>query len=218
LDLLAVRVGPGGRVVGVDADPTHVAMANEFVTRQGLAGVDVMTGDARATGLPTASFDVVHARTLLINLPDPGAVVAEMVRLARPGGWVAVMEPDTEFACCYPPNVAFERLCELFPVVFSRNGANPQMGRQVADLFRRGGLHDVGVEARVQMYPPGHSRRTVRLDLMRAMRPEAIAMGLATESELDELDRVARAHLGEPETLVISGHLFLVWGRKPAQS
>jgi hypothetical protein len=31
----------------------------------------------------------VHARTLLVTIPEPAEVLAEMVRLARPGGWVA---------------------------------------------------------------------------------------------------------------------------------
>ena len=71
------------------------------------------------------------------------------------------------------------------------------------------------VEARVQMYPPGNSRRTVRLDLVQAMRPQVLAMGLATAAELDELDAAARAHLDHPHTVVMSGLLFLTWGRKP---
>jgi hypothetical protein len=40
-------------------------------------------------------------------------------------------------------------------------------------------------------------------------------MGLASAAELDELDAVARAHLQDPHTVVISGLLFLTWGRKP---
>ncbi len=36
-------------------------------------------------------------------------------------------------------------------------------------LLRQAGLEDVGVEARVQMYPPGNSRRTIRLDLVQAL-------------------------------------------------
>ena len=123
LDLLARRVSPGGRVVGLDADPAHTAMAAEFATGRGLSGVEVMTADARRTGLPSGSFDLVHARTLLVNVPEPAQVAAEMVRLARPGGWVAGLEPDTEYAMCYPPHPAFTRICEIFPVVFSRNGA-----------------------------------------------------------------------------------------------
>jgi SAM-dependent methyltransferase len=216
LDLLAGRVSPGGRVVGLDADPAHTAMATKFVSDQALTEVEIVTADARHTGLPSASFDLVHARTLLINLPDPAPVVAEMLRLAKPGGWVAVAEPDTEHALCYPPNRAFDRICEIFPVVFSRNGADPAIGRRVPELFRQAGLADVKAESRTQMYPPGNSRRTVRLDLVRAMRPQIVEMGLASVQELDELDAAVRPHLEDPRTVVMSGLLFLVWGRRPA--
>jgi ubiquinone/menaquinone biosynthesis C-methylase UbiE len=86
LDLLAGRVSPGGRVVGVDADPALITMAAEFAAARGLNGVEVMAADARHTGLPSGSFDLVHTRTLLVNVPEPARVVAEMTRLARPGG------------------------------------------------------------------------------------------------------------------------------------
>jgi SAM-dependent methyltransferase len=218
LDLLAERVGRGGRVVGLDADPAHTAMAAAFAAERALPGVQTMTGDARRTGLPSGSFDLVHARTLLVNVPGPAEVVAEMVRLARPGGWVAGIEPDTEYAMCYPPDPAFTRICEIFPVVFGRNGADPTIGRRVGELFRQAGLEDVRAEARVQMYPPGNSRRTIRADLLRAMRPQVVAMGLASEAELEELDAAARAHLEDPHTIAVSGLLFLTWGRKPARS
>ena len=67
------------------------------------------------------------------------------------------------------------------------------------------------------MYPPGNSRRTIRPDLVRAMRPQVLEMGLASAAELDELDAAARAHLEDPHTVVISGLLYLTWGRKPDQ-
>ncbi len=57
LDLLAARVGADGRVVGVDADPAHVAMAREFAAGRGLGEVEVLAADARHTGLPSGSFD-----------------------------------------------------------------------------------------------------------------------------------------------------------------
>ena len=215
LDLLAERVAPAGRVVGLDADPAHTAMAAEFAAARGLSGVQIMTADARRTGLASGSFDLVHARTLLVNLPDPADVAAEMVRLARPGGWVASMEPDTEHGRCHPPHPAFDRLCDIFTVAFRRNGADPWIGRRVPELFRQAGLDDVQAEARVQMYLPGNSRRTIRPDLVRAMRPQVLDMGLASAAELDELDAAARAHLQDPHTVVISGLLFLTWGRKP---
>ena len=69
LELLAERVGPRGRVVGLEVDPVHVAMARELVAEQGLTNVEVIQADARNTGLPPASFDVAHARTVLVNVP-----------------------------------------------------------------------------------------------------------------------------------------------------
>ena len=100
VDLLAVRVSPGGRVVGLDADAVHTAMAAELVAERGLHGEQILTGDARRTGLPSRSFELVHTRTLLITIPEPAEVIAEMVRLARPGGWLASMEYDMEYALC----------------------------------------------------------------------------------------------------------------------
>ena len=216
LDLMAERVSPGGRVVGLDADPVHTAMAVEFAAERRLSGVEIVTADALNTGLPSGSFDLVHARTLFINVPEPAGLAAEMARLARPGGWVAAVEPDTEHALCYPPHPAFDRVGEIFRVVFSRNGADAAMGRRVPELFRQAGLTDVGVEAKAQMYPPGNSRRTIRLDLVRAMRPMVLEMQVATEAELDELDAELRPHLTHPDTILMSGLLFLTWGRKPA--
>jgi SAM-dependent methyltransferase len=215
LDMLAERVGPTGRVVGLDADPAHTAMAAQFAAGRGLSGVEIITADAGNTGLASGSFDLVHARTLLVNLPEPATVTAEMMRLTRPGGWVACTEPDTEYALCYPPHPAFDRLCEIFTVAFRRNGADPWIGRRVPELLRQAGLSDVQVEARVQMYPVGNSRRTIRLDLVCSMRSQVLQMGLASAAELDELDAAARAHLADPHTVVLSGLLFQTSARKP---
>lgn len=216
IDLLAERVAPAGRVVGLDADPVQVAMASEFVASRGLSDVEVVRGDARHTGLGSGSFDLVHARTLLITVPQPAEVLREMVRLARPGGWVAGLEPDTETAICYPPHPAFDRLREIFTIAFSRNGADPHFGRRMAELYRQSGLREVTVEVRAGVYPAGHSRRTISADLVRSIHPQIIEMRLVDHQELDELDTAARKHFEDPDVLVMPGLHFLAWGRKPA--
>jgi ubiquinone/menaquinone biosynthesis C-methylase UbiE len=216
LELLSARVSPGGRVVGLDADPTHVAMASQLVADRGLSDVEIVCADARHTGLEDGSFDLVHARTLLVTVPEPAEVLAEMVRLVRPGGWVAGLEPDGEAAICYPPDPAFDRLCELFLIAFSHSGADPCTGRRMAELYRQAGLEDVTVEVRAGVYPAGHSRRTIRADLIRSLRPQILEMGLADERELDQLDGAARKHFENPDTVVMPFLNFLAWGRKPA--
>ena len=137
------------------------------------------------------------------------------MRLVRPSGWVVAVEPDVEYWMCYPPNAAFDRICELFAVAFSRNGADPLLGRKVPELFRRAGLDDVGVDVRPQLFPPGHTRRANRLDLVRSLSRPIVEMRLASEAELDDLDREAREHLHDPATVSMAGFLFLVGGRRP---
>jgi SAM-dependent methyltransferase len=93
LDLLSDRVGPRGQVTGLDADPNHVALARDLVRAHGLVNVRILQGDAHATSLPSSSFDVVHARTLLVNDFDPRAI-----REARQ--WAeAVQQPEEGRGC-----------------------------------------------------------------------------------------------------------------------
>jgi SAM-dependent methyltransferase len=215
LDLLADAVGPGGRVVGLDADLAHVAAARQYAFGQGLANVEVLAGDARHTGLPAASFDLVHTRTLLVTIPEPAEVVAEMARLARPGGLVASQEADAEFSICYPPLPEWDRLWSLFHVSFARAGADLRLGRRLPDLFREAGLVDVGATVYAGSYPAGHSRRTVIPDLVRSLHPVILGLGLAGERELADVDAAVRSHLADPRTLVMPHLLVTAWGRKP---
>ncbi len=59
------------------------------------------------------------------------------------------------------------------------------------------------------------ARRTTRADLVGSMRPKIAERGIASEAELDEVDLAVRAHLSDPNPLVMQ-MLFVVWGRKPA--
>ena len=216
LDLLSAAVSPGGRAVGVDANPVHTAMAGQYARDHGLANVEVVTADARHTGLPPDSFDLVHARTLLVTIPEPAEVVAEMVRLVRPGGWVASQEPDIEHALCYPPLPAWDRLREVFIAGFSRSGADLRIGRRLTEVYRQAGLEEIDVTVYAPAYPAGHSRRTILPDLVRSLRPAILDLELCTERELDELDRAVREHLADPRTLCMPHLLIVARAHKPA--
>jgi ubiquinone/menaquinone biosynthesis C-methylase UbiE len=215
LDLLSAAVSPDGRVTGLDADPVHAAMARQYVSERRLGNVAVVTADARHTGLPGDSFDLVHARTLLVTIPEPDEVLAEMVRLAKPGGWVASQEPDVEVALCYPALPAWDRMREIFRAGFSRSGADARIGRRLTEAYRQAGLDDVEVAVHAPAYPAGHSRRTVIPDLVRSLRPMILELGLCDERELAELDRAVREHLADPRTLMVPHLLIVAWGRKP---
>ena len=149
-----------------------------------------------------------------MTIPEPAEVVAEMVRLARPGGWVASQEPDVEHALCYPPLPAWDRLREIFRAGFSRSGADLLVGRRLTELYRQAGLEEIEVVVHAPTYPAGHSRRTILPDLVRSLRPMIIELGLSDERELAELDRAVREHLADPRTLMMAHLLIVAWGRK----
>jgi len=218
LEMLVQHVGPSGAVTGLDINPLHVTQARQHVTALGLPNVSVIQGDARRTALPAASFDLVYARLILVNIPDPERVVAEMVRLVKPGGWIACEEADGGAMLCHPPHPAYTRLTNTLKALYRRDGADIFIGRRLPELLDTAGLVDIGVEARADVPPPDHPRRTVILDILQAMSPKIIEQRLLSAAEHDQLDRNARSHLDDPHTMIVPHLSFMAWGRKAHQS
>ncbi|MBM3487670.1 MAG: methyltransferase domain-containing protein [Alphaproteobacteria bacterium] len=108
--LMSARVGAAGRVVGLDADPAFVALARARAAAAGLANVDYVEGDAYRAALPAASFDLVHFRFVASTAGEPERLIAEAMRLARPGGVVALQDPDMASLVCHPPHPAWDAL------------------------------------------------------------------------------------------------------------
>jgi SAM-dependent methyltransferase len=83
------------RVQGVDRDPLWVEKASSRAAALNLADrFSYQVGAAEALPFADASFDLVTCQTVLIHMPDPGVVVGEMVRVARPGGLILAAEPN----------------------------------------------------------------------------------------------------------------------------
>jgi ubiquinone/menaquinone biosynthesis C-methylase UbiE len=215
LDLLSERVGPLGRVVGVERSAEAVALARTLIAQRKLGNVNVLEADARATGLPRASFDLATSRLVLVNVPRPDQIVAEAAALVRPGGWVAFHEADYVSHVCDPPSAAWTRLVDLLETYSDRNGIDPHIGRKVPRLLREAGLTDIGVNPIVHVYAPGHGRRNLLLDFSENLSERLVAQKLVGERELADLKADLSRHLADPDTLVVSHLYFQVWGRKP---
>lgn len=93
--LLDAVTAPDATTVGVDFEPEWVAEASRQAQAAGLAG-RFRYEEGSASSLPFAdgSFDLVTCQTVLIHVPDPEAVIGEMVRVTRPGGLVLAAEPN----------------------------------------------------------------------------------------------------------------------------
>ena len=88
---LARRVGPGGRVVGCDFSERMLELAGAKAEGAG-ADVDFQWADALALPYEDASFDAVTVGFGVRNLADLQRGLAEMARVLRPGGRLAILE------------------------------------------------------------------------------------------------------------------------------
>lgn len=90
---MARRVAPGGSVTGIDASAVMLTEARARAAAGGLP-VTFRHGDALNLPVPDGSVDRCRADTVLQHLADPARAVAEMARITRPGGRIALVEFD----------------------------------------------------------------------------------------------------------------------------
>jgi ubiquinone/menaquinone biosynthesis C-methylase UbiE len=215
LELLSSRVGPTGSVVGVELSHHAVQLAREFLSERRINNVEVRQGHAADSGLRRESFDLATARLVLVNIPEPEKIVAEMVALVRPGGVVALHEADWIAHVCDPPIPAWDRLRKALDGYSEQKGMDLYIGRRIARMLRNAGLVDVRANPLIHIYGPDHSRRPIFLQFVNNLRDRIVAEGLISQGEFAEAIASLERHLAEPETLVVS-HLFIqAWGRKP---
>jgi SAM-dependent methyltransferase len=215
LGLLSERVGATGRVIGVERSAEQVERARQYVSDGHLTNVEVLEADARAVGLPERTFDLATARLVLVNVPRPEEIVAEMVRLVKPGGVVALHEPDSTAQRCDPPLAAQTRLLQLLNVYAEMNGIDRSVGLRAPRMLRELGLIEVRVNPLIHVYPPGHGRRMLLLEFVENARARILENELIAEAELDGLFTALQRHLEDPSTLVVSSLFLQTWGRIP---
>jgi len=85
----AQTVGPGGHMIGMDLAEEMLGVARRKATALGLEHLTFRTGDATSLPFEANSFDAVTSRFCLMFLPEIPKAAAEIVRVLRPGGWVA---------------------------------------------------------------------------------------------------------------------------------
>ena len=138
---LARLVGPGGRAVGVDNSATMIAAARRRSTGMHLP-VAYGVADAHRLPFADAAFDGGCSLGTFEVLGDPRRALAELVRVTRPGGRVAVSGPDLGSVVIDASDRALTR--RLLRFICDRE-TNGWIGRQLPGLCREVGLAEIAV-------------------------------------------------------------------------
>jgi SAM-dependent methyltransferase len=204
-------VGSDGRVLGFDLAEPSLVLARAKAQAQGLTNVEFRTADVQRTGLPSGSFDVVVCVFGIFFVPDMAAAVAELWRLVRPGGALAVTVWGPEFL--EPATSAFwDAVGAERPDLVG--GFHPWTRvtepAELSRLLQRGGVTDPTVDAEPGTHPltdpedwwtvvlgTGYRATVEQLDPAAAQRVRAAGVRWLREHDVRELQAnviYARAH------------------------
>ena len=139
--LMADRVGPQGRVTGIEIDDKLGTQALADLRAGGGAEFELIQANVlELDKLPGSPFDLTCCRLFLMHMQDPVAVLEKMMMWTRPGGVVAAQEFDFGAIAIEPPCPAMAEFNRVFEGVFRGHGRNLRAGRQLPAQFEAAGI------------------------------------------------------------------------------
>lgn len=173
---LARLVGEAGRAIGIDPNPSMLALARE---RAGRARAEFVEGSAYALPVPAESVDVLRCERVYQHLDHPARATTEIARVMRSGGRVALVDSDWSTTIFHPgdPQVLAalrDRMDSAIP--------NPRSGRRLRGRLAEAGfvIDDIGSEAVV--WDP-----VTVLPMCTAIADSGVTDGVVTVEQRDRL-------------------------------
>ena len=185
--LMADRVGPQGRVTGIEIDGTLGAQALADLRAQG--GAEFALIDANLLDLdtvPGAPFDLTFCRLFLMHMQEPVTVLEKMLFWTKPGGIVAAQEFDFGAIAIEPICPAMAEFNRLFESVFRAHGRNLRAGRQLPAQFEAAGMGvPDGTNAEAKFLPLKDMGQML-IGVYQSLFPAAAALGIADQARADQ--------------------------------
>ena len=157
---MARQVGPEGKVVAADISRAQLDEAREELKAfSDLPEIDFVEASAYDTGMPSESFDVVHARLLLCHLDQPYRALREFYRLLKPGGAVVCHELHLSGVVAYPTCKHHERSVEIALARGEAIGVNYDFGLELPAALMDAGFQAPVVQMETPMYLSGPKKQ-----------------------------------------------------------
>ena len=173
---VARRVGPSGRVVGVDPSPLMLSIGREIAAQEGvLDRIEFRTGDVRKLPfMMEAAFDLLLAITSLSHTTDAEQAIPTMLRVVRPGGRIGILDLDTPSWIISHPD---RELTRRIGVAGSSMATDGWLARRLPGILEAAGLEDVRVQAftPLERDPAGFYAKHAEMWAEAAVSTEAIS-------------------------------------------
>ena len=181
---MAERVGPTGRVLGIDTDASLGALAVEMLHGDGHRQCAFREHDlSQAAAVPGGPFDLIYARLLLFHLPQRVEALARLWEAVAPGGHLIVQDYDFRSIGVLPDLTGIGELTRVFTAAFIAAGADVHVGARLPELFRRAGAgapDGTDVAGYLDPLPAGSA---MMAQVFRSVLPVALAHGITTEED-----------------------------------
>jgi SAM-dependent methyltransferase len=209
---LARRVGPDGRVLGMDLDLEKLAWARAGAQAQGIAHVAFEAADV-TKAWPVANADIVYARFILTHLAEPRTLLAQAMAALKPGGTILVEDIDIAGHFSHPECPGVVAYAELYMALSRRRGGNPLIGRSLGLLLETAGFEKVETTV-VQPFSRHGGAKDVAVLTFAAIADGLEAEGIASADEIARISRDLAEFNRRPDTIVSLPRIFQAWGVK----
>ncbi|NUU25460.1 MAG: ATP-binding cassette domain-containing protein [Streptomycetaceae bacterium] len=208
---LAELAGPTGMVVATDLDTSNVDVPD---------GVKVLRHDVRTDPVPDGGgFDVIHARWVLLHLPERREVVARLADALAPGGLLLLEESvlDGPLQVLTSPSAEdtklFRRFVGAVLGIMETAGADLAWGLDAHGVLADAGLTDVRTVVHSESATGGGRGALLHAIHTRQLRGQLLAEGL-TDEDLARIRELA----ADPAFSAFWYPCWSVSGRKPAEA
>jgi len=179
MNWMAKIVGKSGKVTAVDLD-------TRFIKDTHLPNIEIIEADINQINLP-GCYDLIHLRNVLIHLSDQ-AILAKLLKLLKPQGWLVVEEPDfsaARFISGTPlQQESVERVHQAICQMFTNQGKDYALGIKLPSMLQQLGLQQIQVENDAPIVVGNSDIATMMKLSAQQLTEKYLATGKATPSDL----------------------------------
>ena len=191
---LARRVGPAGKVTGVDINAEFIERSSARA-REAKLNAQFVHSPFPPLPFPDGSFERVWCKNVLEYVDSAADTVAEMARVAARGGVVVAVDSDWDMIALEIGAQARERSDRILAASKAIAINQPRIGRQLHGLFRAAGLDDVTVEIHAGADTAGRSLPMLKASFARYARDSGKVAASEVDQWFKDIDAAVRGGL-----------------------